>query len=117
MADLSRSETNAVRPAKPRRAGPAATRWRPPDPVWLVPQPPRRADTRTPGTVRAVDGGAGSSGLRRDLELLWGLASDDARSRGGLGVVRLADLVQRDKSQVSRALRALEEVGLVERHP
>jgi DNA-binding IclR family transcriptional regulator len=32
-----------------------------------------------------------------------------------LGVVRLAQLLERDKSQVSRALRALEQVGLVER--
>lgn len=58
---------------------------------------------------------AGSSGLRRDLELLQALASDEARQRGGLGVVRLAEMLQREKSQVSRALRALEKVGLVER--
>jgi DNA-binding IclR family transcriptional regulator len=55
--------------------------------------------------------------LRRDLELLWGLASDQARGRGGMGVVRLAELVGRDKSQVSRALRALEQAGVVERDP
>jgi len=58
---------------------------------------------------------AGSSGLRRDLALLQALASDEARQRAGLGVVRLAEMLQRDKSQVSRALRALEQVGLVER--
>jgi len=60
---------------------------------------------------------AGSSGLRRDLALLQALASDEARQRAGLGVVRLAEMLQRDKSQVSRALRALEQVGLVERDP
>lgn len=59
----------------------------------------------------------GSSGLRRDLELLQALASDEARQRGGLGVVRLAEMLQRDKSQVSRALRALEQAALVERDP
>lgn len=60
---------------------------------------------------------AGSSGLRRDLELLQALAGDEARQRGGLGVVRLAEMLGRDKSQVSRALRALEQVGLIERDP
>lgn len=60
---------------------------------------------------------SGSTGLRRDMALLHALAGDDARARGGLGVVRLAELLQRDKSQVSRALRALEQVGLVERDP
>ncbi len=59
--------------------------------------------------------GAGSSGLRRDMALLHALASDEARARGGLGVVRLAEMLGRDKSQVSRALRALEQVGLVAR--
>src|ERR671934_811991 len=72
---------------------------------------------RSKRAALTTDGAVGSSGLRRDLELLWGLASDQARSRGGLGVVRLAELVGRDKSQVSRALRALEEAGLVERDP
>lgn len=58
-----------------------------------------------------------SSGLSRDLDILRGLASTEARITGGLGVVRLSQLVQRDKSQVSRALRALETSGLVERDP
>jgi DNA-binding IclR family transcriptional regulator len=58
-----------------------------------------------------------SSGLIRDLALLEALASDEAHTRGGIGVVRLAQLVERDKSQVSRALRALESVDLVERDP
>jgi DNA-binding IclR family transcriptional regulator len=58
-----------------------------------------------------------SGGLVRDLELLHALAGDEARQRGGIGVVRLAQIVQRDKSQVSRALRALEAAQLVERDP
>ncbi len=49
------------------------------------------------------------------MSLLQGLASDEARAHGGIGVVRLAAIVGRDKSQVSRALRALESNGLVER--
>jgi IclR family transcriptional regulator, KDG regulon repressor len=57
-------------------------------------------------------------GLRRDVELLEVLASEEARSNGGgLGVVKIAQLVGRDKGQVSRALRALAEDGIVERDP
>ena len=54
-----------------------------------------------------------SAGLRRDMEVLRDLASDECLRRGGLGAVRLG----REKSQVSRALRALEGEGLVERDP
>jgi DNA-binding IclR family transcriptional regulator len=67
--------------------------------------------------LSGAEDGIGSSGLRRDLALLQALASDDAQVHGGLGVVRLAEILQRNKSQVSRALRALEQVGLVERDP
>lgn len=56
-------------------------------------------------------------GLRRDLDLLEALASSEARRAGGLGVVRLGQLVGREKSQVSRALKALAEEGVVERDP
>jgi DNA-binding IclR family transcriptional regulator len=56
-------------------------------------------------------------GLRRDLELLEALASPEAQRAGGLGVVRLAQLTGREKSQVSRALKALAEEGIVERDP
>ncbi|QUQ66968.1 IclR family transcriptional regulator [Kutzneria sp. CA-103260] len=56
-------------------------------------------------------------GLRRDIELLEALGSAEAQRAGGLGVVRLAQLVGREKSQVSRALRALAEEGIVERDP
>lgn len=53
--------------------------------------------------------------LTKDLDLLRGLAAD--RTGEGLGVVRLATQIGRDKSQVSRSLRALVETGLVERDP
>ncbi|KAA9156364.1 IclR family transcriptional regulator [Amycolatopsis acidicola] len=59
----------------------------------------------------------GAHGLRRDLALLDALASPEAQQAGGLGVVRIARLAGREKSQVSRALRSLAEEGLVERDP
>ena len=68
------------------------------------------AREREAGTVTSVRSG----GLVRDLDLLRALAAvgigDD-----GLGVMQLAAIVGRDKSQVSRAMRALESCGLVER--
>lgn len=45
------------------------------------------------------------------------LGSDAALTEGGLGVTRLAALTGHEKSQVSRALAALTEYGLVERAP
>src|SRR5258706_4196210 len=59
----------------------------------------------------------GTSGLERGLAVLQALAGDEASSRGGLGVVRLAELVGSDKSQTSRTLATLAEHGLVERDP
>ncbi len=56
-----------------------------------------------------------TAGLRRDLELLHVLAGPEAQSRSGLGVVRIAALAGREKTQVSRALSTLAEAGLVER--
>ena len=58
-----------------------------------------------------------SSPLGRAAAILFALGSSEAFAEGGLGVVRLADLVTREKSQVSRALRALADAGLVERDP
>ena len=58
-----------------------------------------------------------SAGLRRDLELLEVLATEEAQRPGGLGVVRIAELVGRDKGQVSRTLATLAEEGLVARDP
>jgi len=57
------------------------------------------------------------SSLRRALDLLDALASDDAVAHGGWGVNRLAAQQGRDKSQVSRTLRVLAEAGFVERDP
>jgi len=51
------------------------------------------------------------------MEVLRELASEECLRRGGLGVVRIAVRLGREKSQVSRALRALEGEGLVERDP
>ncbi|MDL5156708.1 IclR family transcriptional regulator [Actinomycetospora termitidis] len=55
-------------------------------------------------------------GLRRDADLLGALASPEAQG-SGLGVARLATLTGRTESQVSRALVALADEGLVERDP
>ncbi|MDL4864006.1 IclR family transcriptional regulator C-terminal domain-containing protein, partial [Halomonas elongata] len=52
-----------------------------------------------------------------DVDLLRALASPEARRVGGLGVSRLAEITGREKSQVSRALKSLGEVGLVARDP
>jgi DNA-binding IclR family transcriptional regulator len=60
---------------------------------------------------------ANATGLRRDLELLQVLSSAEALSRGGLGVIRIAALAGREKTQVSRALSTMAEEGLVERDP
>jgi len=59
----------------------------------------------------------GTSGLERGLAVLEALASGESSRRGGLGVVRLAELVGSDKSQTSRTLVTLAEHGLVERDP
>lgn len=56
-----------------------------------------------------------ATGLRRGLEILLALGTDQAAERGGLGVVQVAELVGREKSQVSRTLKTLAEYGFVER--
>ena len=58
-----------------------------------------------------------AAGLRRDLDLLEVLGSAEAEANGGLGVVRIAEIVGRDKGQVSRTLATLDEAGLVARDP
>lgn len=58
-----------------------------------------------------------SAGLRRDIDLLDALAVEEATSGRGLGVRRLAEHTGRQQSQVSRALAALCDEGLVEREP
>jgi IclR family KDG regulon transcriptional repressor len=56
----------------------------------------------------------GTAGLARGLGVLAALAEPEA-ARDGLGVVRLAELVGSEKSQLSRTLATLEEFGFVER--
>ncbi|CAN5672509.1 IclR family transcriptional regulator [soil metagenome] len=53
--------------------------------------------------------------LRRGVAILEALASDQAVRDGGLRVTDLVDVVGREKSQISRTLRTLAELGLVER--
>ena len=61
--------------------------------------------------------GATEANLRKELAILIALGCDEAVEKGGLGVVRVAELIGREKSQVSRALRTLAESGLVDRDP
>ncbi|MCK9249873.1 MAG: IclR family transcriptional regulator [Solirubrobacteraceae bacterium] len=97
---------------------------RPTDPDVVGDDPPGPTDDAPGGPDegrgapgRATGGERNPRGLRltRDLDLLRGLASDVADE--GIGVVRLATMIGREKSQVSRSLRALVEAGLVERDP
>jgi IclR family transcriptional regulator, KDG regulon repressor len=57
------------------------------------------------------------STLRRGVELLLVLGSDEALSANGLGVMRAAELLHLDKSLVSRTLKTLESLGVVDRDP
>ncbi len=58
-----------------------------------------------------------ATSLRRGLAVLFALAGDEAVGTGGLGVTRIADLIGREKSQVSRTLKILAEHGVVDRDP
>ncbi|MEO9173958.1 MAG: IclR family transcriptional regulator [Gaiellales bacterium] len=58
----------------------------------------------------------GTAGLARGLDVLVALALPEAAT-SGLGVVRLSELVDGDKSQLSRSLATLAEHGFVERDP
>lgn len=55
--------------------------------------------------------------LRRGIELLLRLGSDEAVRAGGLGVTRLAERTGEEKSQVSRTLKTLAATGAVDRDP
>lgn len=55
--------------------------------------------------------------MRRGLAILFALEDDEALGGEAPGVVRIASLVGREKSQVSRTLRILAEYGLVDRDP
>jgi DNA-binding IclR family transcriptional regulator len=55
------------------------------------------------------------TGLRRGLEILRALGTEEALAQGGFGVTELAARTGHEKSQVSRALAVLAEFGLAER--
>lgn len=59
--------------------------------------------------------GVREANLRRELAILIVLGGEEAVEDGGLGVVRIADLIGREKSQVSRTLKTLAESGFVDR--
>jgi IclR family transcriptional regulator, KDG regulon repressor len=60
---------------------------------------------------------AASATLDRALDVLLALGDDEAAANGGLGVVRIAELLGREKSQVSRTLKTLAQRGFVDRDP
>ena len=55
--------------------------------------------------------------MRRGVEVLLALGSEQAIAQGGLGVTRIAEQLGREKSQISRTLKILAEHGLVDRDP
>lgn len=55
--------------------------------------------------------------IRRGLGVLISLSSPEAVAAGGLGVMRIAELIGKEKSQVSRSLKVLAEHGFVDRDP
>lgn len=60
---------------------------------------------------------AESGTVGRALDVLLALGDDEAADIGGLGVVRIAELLGREKSQVSRTLKTLAAHGFVDRDP
>jgi len=68
------------------------------------------APSKPPGAAKRRN----SSGLARDIEILEALADPDTPPEG-LGVVRIADVIGRDKATVSRAMATLAEFGLLSR--
>lgn len=64
---------------------------------------------------QAIAAGDRDTGIRRGLDILGCLATDEALTHGGLGVTRVAQLLGQDKSQISRSLKVLAEYGIIER--
>lgn len=58
-----------------------------------------------------------TAGLARDLEVIEALSIAESFTQGGLGVNRVAEITGRDKGQISRVLKTLEQTGLVDRDP
>lgn len=56
-----------------------------------------------------------ATSLRRGLAILFALEDESVAQGDGLGVMRIAELVGREKSQVSRSLKVLAQYGLVDR--
>ncbi len=56
-----------------------------------------------------------ATSLRRGLAILFALEDAGAAAEGGMGVTRIAEVVGREKSQVSRSLKVLAQYGLVDR--
>jgi DNA-binding IclR family transcriptional regulator len=65
--------------------------------------------------ILAMVVGMKETNLRRELAILTVLGGEEAVEDGGLGVVRIADMIGREKSQVSRTLKVLAESGFVDR--
>lgn len=63
------------------------------------------------------DGEQSETTLRRGVGILFVLGSAEARRNTGLGVVRIAELLGREKTQVSRTLKTLVDCDVVERDP
>lgn len=63
------------------------------------------------GKADGRDDRSRASALERGLAILDALGSDEALDEDGLGVVRIAELVGREKSQVSRAMQTLARAG------
>ncbi len=70
--------------------------------------PPVERSARTEGA---------DTSLGRGLDILLILGGEPSTRNGGLGVVRIAEQLGREKSQVSRALKTLAGYGLVDRDP
>jgi|SRR5215211_581859 len=60
---------------------------------------------------------ANNATIGKALDVLLVLGEDEAAASGGLGVLRVAELLGREKSQVSRTLKALAARGFVDRDP
>ena len=58
-----------------------------------------------------------ATGLRRGLTILLAVAEQEGVGEQAPGVTRIATLIGREKSQVSRALKILAEAGFVDRDP
>lgn len=58
-----------------------------------------------------------ATSLRRGLAVLFALEAEEELGAPAPGVIRIAALIGREKSQVSRTLKVLAEYGLVDRDP